>query len=326
MLWLLGTIVMLGIAGGVYLSMTLSRNGPLVLSAIDRIAGGKNGAEELAAISTGPHELQQLHIWGPEGDGAETGTDAEPRPVLLFVHGGGWRSGYAGNYGYFGRAFVPEGFVVVLAGYRLGKDGVYPGMLEDTASAIAWAHENIASYGGDPERIVLAGHSAGAYNVVQVALEERWLAAHGLATSDIAGVIGLAGPYDFAPFESDSTIAAFGNAPDADATQPINHVRADAPPMLLVNGLQDELVGARNARVLAEALNAAGGHAITHLPEEMTHNGPIVALAAPWRGRSDFFDLVANFAKAAVAPEEETGRSDGPAQAETSVPVQAETR
>lgn len=322
MLWVLGVIAMLGLAGTGYVGLTLSNNGPLLLSALDRVTGGKNGAAELAVVSTGDHEAQRLHVWGPEN--AREG--GEPRPVLIFVHGGGWRSGDPGTYGYFGRAFVPEGFVVVLAGYRLGKDGVYPGMLEDTATAIAWTHANIAEYGGDPGRIVLAGHSAGAYNVVQVALEERWLAAHGLATSDISGVIGLAGPYDFAPFKSDSTIAAFGNAPEPDATQPVNHVRADAPPMLLVNGQKDELVGARNARLLGEKLNEAGGNAIVVLPGEMTHNDPIVHLAAPWRGKDDYFDLVAGFAKAAIAPRPEAASQESGGTPQTSVPVQGERR
>ncbi|EAQ28600.1 carboxylesterase family protein [Erythrobacter sp. NAP1] len=314
-LTILGVIAVIGIGFGAYLTMTLSRNGPALLTAIDRVAGGDGGASELEVASTGSHPAQKLHVWGAE-DAA-----GDDRPVLVFVHGGGWRSGDPGTYGYFGRAFVPEGFIVVLAGYRLGEDGVYPGMLEDTASAIAWTKANIARHGGDPERIVLAGHSAGAYNVVQVALEDRWLAAHGHSPADISGVIGMAGPYDFAPFKSDSTIAAFGHVEDAGSTQPINHVSADAPQMLLINGQKDELVGARNARVLAEKLEAAGGQALTILPQEMDHNGPIVSLAAPWRGNSDFFDLVSGFAIAVT----NEARDVATTRDEVSVPVQDET-
>lgn len=316
MMWALGAIAVVALVLGVYLSMTLSRNGPYLLSAVDRVTGGDRGAVELAEISTGDHPSQKLHIWGPE----EREEGGEQRPVLVFVHGGGWRSGDAGGYGYFGRAFVPEGFVVVLAGYRLGPDGIYPGMLEDTASAIAWTHANIAEHGGDPERIVIAGHSAGAYNVVQVALEDRWLAAHGLSPADISGVIGKAGPYDFAPFDSDSTIAAFGHTPDPAITQPINHVRADAPPMLLINGEKDTLVGARNARVLSEALNAAGATAEPLIYPEMTHNDPIVELASPWRSEAEdgYFASVLRFAQSVTA---------GPrAESQPSVPVQAGER
>jgi len=318
MMWALGAIAVVALVLGVYLSMTLSRNGPYLLSAVDRVTGGDRGAVELAEVSTGDHPSQKLHIWGPE----EPEADGEQRPVLVFVHGGGWRSGDAGGYGYFGRAFVPEGFVVVLAGYRLGPDGIYPGMLEDTASAIAWTHANIAEHGGDPERIVIAGHSAGAYNVVQVALEDRWLAAHGLSPADISGVIGIAGPYDFAPFDSDSTIAAFGHVEDAASTQPINFARADAPQMLLINGEKDTLVGARNSRVLAAALQDVGGHALTILPEEMSHNDPIIQLASPWRNNNGYADAVIGFAQAVTAPEPTLStQSDEP-----SVPVQAGER
>lgn len=319
MMWTLGAIAALALVVGIYLSMTLSRNGPYLLSAVDRVAGGDRGAVELVEVSTGDHPAQKLHVWGPEpaASGASRAR-AEQRPVLIFVHGGGWRSGDPDGYGYFGRAFVPEGFVVVLAGYRLGEDGIYPGMLEDTAAAIAWTHANIADHGGDPERIVLAGHSAGAYNVVQIALEDRWLAVHGLAPADISGVIGMAGPYDFAPFDSSSTIAAFGHVEDPASTQPVSHVRGDAPPMLLINGEKDTLVGARNARLLAELLNEAGGNAIPMVVPEMTHNDPIVHLAAPWRENGDYSELVIGFAKAVTGT--------GETQVQASVPVQAERR
>ncbi|BDI59879.1 alpha/beta hydrolase [Qipengyuania nanhaisediminis] len=318
MWWILGAAVLILLGAALYLGSTLSRNGPVLLSALDRVAGGSGGAKPLARIATGEHGSQRLHVWGPD----TTHAKSEKRPVIVFVHGGGWRSGDPDGYGFVGRAFVPEGFVVVNAGYRLGKDGAYPAMLEDTASAIAWTHENIAEYGGDPDRIVLAGHSAGAYNVVQVALEDRWLAAHGLSGVDIAGVIGLAGPYDFAPFDSDSTIAAFGHSDDPPATQPINHVRADAPPMLLVNGQEDTLVGARNARVLASALTEAGAEARTVLPAGMGHNGPIIALAAPWRDRGALFGTMVDFARAVTDPGARAGERAGA----LSVPVQAETR
>ncbi len=207
---------------------------------------------------------------------------------------------------------------MVLAGYRLGEDGKYPAMLEDTAGAIGWTHREIAAYGGDPERIIVAGHSAGAYNVVMASLEEQWLAREGLSTRDISGVIGLSGPYDFVPFDSESTIASFGHVDDPASTQPVEHVKDDAPQMLLVHGEEDTLVYPRNTRALAEGLRQAGGHALTVFPSEMEHNDPLLALAAPWRGRSAVFEHVVGFALAVTGPEAN--------HAKTSVPVQGETR
>lgn len=309
-LWLVGGLVAALLVAAIAVAVAAAHNGPATLDTVDRLVGGARDSERKAVISTGNHEQQKLVVWGPEHrDPADA-----PLPVLLFVHGGSWANGDPLDYGFIGRAFVPEGFIVVLVGYRLGEDGRYPAMLEDTARAVAWTHEEIAAYGGDPDKIVIAGHSAGAYNAVMVALEEQWLGRHGLPSDTIKGVIGLSGPYDFAPFTSDATKATFGHVADADATQPINHVRADAPQMLLVHGEQDTLVKPRNTRALAERLEAAGGHAITLFEPEMDHNRPLIVLAAPLRRNTDMVSLLASYALAATA------------ERQTSVPVQAETR
>ncbi|MEO1489117.1 MAG: alpha/beta hydrolase, partial [Pseudomonadota bacterium] len=202
------------------------------------------------------------------------------------------------------------GFIVVLGGYRLMPDGPYPAMLEDTARAIAWTHQNIAQYGGDPEQIVLAGHSAGAYNVVMTALEERWLADHGVPMSAIAGVVGLSGPYDFVPLDSESTIAAFGKAPDLSATQPANHLRADAPPVLLIHGEKDDLVGLHNSQGLSQKLRSAGVRAQLITYPAMTHNDPLISLAAPWRAGRDVKTQIAEFARRVATPQTAAAVSD----------------
>ncbi len=312
---ILGAVALVLIVAGIALQIAVWRNGPAVVSAIDRVAGGTVGAEAKATISTGAHPAQKLVVWGPE----DRDPAAPPLPVLLFAHGGGWRSGDPVDYGFIGRAFVPEGFIVVLIGYRLGEDGIYPGMIQDTASAIAWTHEEISSYGGDPDRMVLAGHSAGAYNVAMVGLEEQWLGRHGLSTSDISAVIGMAGPYDFAPFASDSTIAAFGHVDDPAATQPVTHARSDGPQFMLLQGEEDTLVEPRHASALKAAFEAAGGPAdsnaeVIFYPDQ-GHNGPLLSLAEPLRSRRDTIQHMTEFARAAFAK-----------RAETSVPVQGETR
>ncbi|MEM8723916.1 MAG: alpha/beta hydrolase [Pseudomonadota bacterium] len=310
MLWALGGLVLLIIAGALALQFAISRNGPAVLTQVDRLTGGSGDASLRATISLGEHPSQKVIVWAPEARDPEV----EPLPVLLFVHGGSWNWGDPVDYGFVGRSFVPKGFVVVLSGYRLHPDAVYPAMLEDTARAIAWTREEIAQYGGDPDRITIAGHSAGAYNVVQTALEHQWLGRHGMSANDIAGVVGLSGPYDFYPFDSDSTVASFGDAQNPEATQPVNHVRSDAPPILLVHGDKDDLVKPRNTRELAKRIEAAGGSVETRFYPEMEHNDPLISLAAPWRSNRDVDDIIAEFALSAT-------RRD-----ETSVPVQGETR
>ncbi|NBC89158.1 MAG: alpha/beta hydrolase fold domain-containing protein [Alphaproteobacteria bacterium] len=311
-LWGLGIGLGVLVLGTAALQIAIMRNGPAVLDAVDRIAGGARGAERKALASTGEAAAQKVVVWGPQKPAGL------PRPVLLFVHGGSWNSGDPEDYGFIARNFVAEGFIVVLAGYRLVRPGAaggeYPAMIEDTAAAIGWTHDTIARFGGDPGRIVLAGHSAGAYNVVMAALERRWLAPEGVPESAIAGVVGLAGPYDFYPFDSDSSKAAFGKAPDPEATQPIAHVRGDAPPVLLVHGEADTLVRPRNTRELARRIRQAGGRAETLFLREANHNDPLLALAAPWRSRRRVAGRVARFAREITGP------------GALSVSVQAETR
>lgn len=308
--WTLIGIALFGGTGALALQWAIARDGPGVLSAVDQVTGSASGVELKDTIATGEHPQQKLLIWGPD---ASTPQD-EARPVIVFVHGGSWRNGDPVSYDFIGRAFVPKGFVVVLAGYRLGEAGAYPAMLEDTAAAIGWTHREIARYGGDPDRIVLAGHSAGAYNVVMTALEPRWLAAEGVSGTSIAGVIGMAGPYDFYPFDSDSTKAAFGKAPEPTTTQPIAQVRGDAPPMLLIHGEKDALVKPRNTRVLAERIEDAGGSVTIRFYPDMDHNDPLISLAEPWRSRRDMVALMTDFARDSVE------------RPTVSVPVQAETR
>lgn len=300
-LWALGALVLMAVFAGIALQIAIARNGPAVLSAIDRFTGGSRDAKRLALVSTGNHPAQKLVVWGPSNG---TNNNAQ-RPVLLFSHGGSWRSGDPECYDFVGRAFVPEGFVVVLSGYRLVKegapDGVYPAMLKDTAAAIAWTQANITNYGGDPSRIVVMGHSAGAYNVMMISQERQWLAESGVAANALRGVIGLSGPYDFYPFDSDSTIAAFGPASDPEATQVLNHVRAGAPPTLLMHGAKDTLVRPRNSRELAQLIETTGGSVSLKLYNEMEHNDPLISLAAPWRSRRDVAQTVVRFARQVTA-------------------------
>ncbi|MEM7665297.1 MAG: alpha/beta hydrolase [Pseudomonadota bacterium] len=306
MIWALGGLALILVIGAIALQFAIARNGPAVLSGVDRLVGGDGGASLRATIATGEHPAQKVIVWGPE---TRNPADA-PLPVLLFAHGGSWRSGDPVDYGFIGRAFVPKGFVVVLAGYRLHPDAVYPAMLEDTARSIAWARHEIAQYGGDPDRIFVAGHSAGAYNVVTTALDRQWLGRHGVSADEIAGIIGLSGPYDFVPFDSESTINSFGHVDDPQTTQPVSHVRGDAPPTLLIHGEKDTLVKPRNSRELARQVQAAGGKVTLHTYPDMEHNDPLISLAAPWRSNRDVDDVIAEFALSTTV----------------SVPVQEETR
>lgn len=284
----------------------LATNSVALLDWADRQFGGNSGYR--VALSNGrygPLAAQQVNVIVPE----ERGTS--PRPVLVFIHGGGWHSGSPGDYSFVGRQFTREGYVVVLLGYRLGPEGRYPRMLQDSALAMAWVQQNIAKYGGDPDRVFAMGHSAGAYNVVMLGLERQWLGRAGVPDGFLKGVVGLSGPYDFYPFTSDSARNAFGQEADPAITQPINHVRGDGPPMLLLTGDADETVKPRNSRVLAKALSAAGQATEPVILAGVDHSGTAMKLAAPFNRDRRVLDPVLGFLRnhdSASAPVQAAGR------------------
>ena len=293
-MWTLAILIGFALLAGLALWIALQRNAPAVLDTIDRVAGPASGVEKVHQASTGDHFEQRLIVYRvKEGDA--------PLPVFIFFHGGAWAHGSPIDYGFIARNVAPEGYVVVLGGYRMNEPGRYPAMLEDTAAVVGWTHRNIASYGGDPERIFLSGHSAGAYNVAQVALEPRWLAQEQVPSSAIRGVVGLAGPYDFYPFDTDRSRAAFESVGAGAESQPVNHARADAPPMLLVHGEDDTVVRIRNSRALEKALGEAGARVETLYLPGKTHNDPLLALTNPWRRDPLVFDRVSAFMAAQVS-------------------------
>jgi acetyl esterase/lipase len=246
---------------------------------LDRVDGlfTASSTEVSRPFAFGEAPEQHLIVASPRGK-------ADPRPVVVFIHGGSWSHGKAEEYAFVARNLAVRGYVGVSAGYRLVPGGEYPAMLEDGAAAVRWVRDNIARFGGDPGRIVLIGHSAGAYNAVMLALDPQWLARTGVPQSSIRGAIGLAGPYDFLPLDSEGTINAFGQAPDLAATQPIGFAREDAPPLLLVTGDADSTVRPRNSKALAKALTAAGQPTEAMLIPGMGHIGILLALARPFEG------------------------------------------
>ncbi len=244
-------------------------------------------------IAYGAGERRALDIYVPL-----TQSDA-PRPVIVFFYGGSWNSGTRHGYDFAGRALAAQGFVVVVPDYRLVPEVRFPGFVEDGAAAVRWVRANIAQHGGDGERIVLAGHSAGAYIAAMLANDGRWL---GDDHAAIAGMAGLAGPYDFVPFDTDSSIAAFGQWPDPADTQPVTFADAAAPPALLLTGAEDTTIKPRNAEALAARLSAAGVDAQLVQYAGVDHIDIVTALARPLRGRAPVLEDVTDFTRKVTEP------------------------
>lgn len=198
-------------------------------------------------------------------------------PVVLFVHGGAWRYGDRWQYGPLGHRLAKEGLVVVVPSYRLAPKHPHPAQIEDVAAALAWTVRHVAEYGGDPNRIFLAGHSAGGHLVALLALHDGYLAQHGLSRQPIRGVIGLSGVYDLTAFESQ--VAVFGRDPRVrrDAS-PLFWVKAPAPPFFVSYCEWDYATLPDQARRFHAALVKAGVPAELFFTPQDNHIYEIISM------------------------------------------------
>ena len=260
----------------------------------------KDPARRLAhntPFGPGPHE--RLDVYAPRrGPKKEAGG---PLPVAVFFYGGSWDTGRRQDYNWVGRALAAKGFLTVVPDYGLYPEVRYPGFLEDGARAVRWAQDHAAAFGGDPERIVLVGHSAGAYNAAMIALDRRYLDGAGVEARRIRALAGLSGPYAFLPLSDPIAIRTFAEAADLPATQPLSFVRPDAPPAFLATGDADTIVYPRNTRKLAARLREAGVTVEERHYEGLDHVGMVLALSPLFRRRAPVLAEMTVFLMAQVA-------------------------
>ena len=202
-------------------------------------------------------------------------------PLLMFVHGGAWKTGTKDLYGPLGQSFARQGIAVAVPGYRLSPSIQHPEHVKDVARAFAWLARSAAELGADPKRLYVSGHSAGAHLVTLLALDPRYLKAEGTAVDRIRGVVGLSGPYRL---PAGTFPDVFGNDavkyPDA---FPLNHVQDQPgdklPPFLLIYADQDYAGLPLSARTLTDALKAHGAKAAQQEIADRNHISIIVKIA-----------------------------------------------
>ncbi len=231
----------------------------------------------------------KLDVYKPAG--------AKNLPVVVFFYGGSWQRGDKSIYRFVGAALARAGIVVLIPDYRLYPPALYPDFLRDSALAVRWAKDNAVRLGGDPLKLFLAGHSAGAYNAVSLVTDRRWLGEAKLDPSrDIAGAIGVAGPYDFLPLKDEKLKIIFGPEAARPATQPINYVEGNEPPMLLLRPAGDTVVDPGNSIRLAKRVAEKGGKAEVVTYDRVGHLSiigtfsPLLSFLAP--ARDDFTNFV----------------------------------
>ena len=253
---------------------------PRLLSWADRLAGGGQGVELVGDAIPFGTTGQTLDVWRPTSATAAVGL-----PVLIFWYGGGWVHGDRRAYAFAARAFAKAGFVVVVPDYRKVPQVRFPAFLQDGADAVRWTRDHVSAYGGDPARVALSGHSAGAYTAAMLALDRRWLRAAGVDPRIVRAAVPMCGPYDFFPFTG-RAIAAMRGVRDPSFTQPIRFARADAAPMLLISAGNDTQVHAHNAINLTARLKALGAPVQHRDYPGLSHENVAMALSVPFRGEA----------------------------------------
>ena len=205
-------------------------------------------------------------------------------PVVVFFYGGRWEKGRRSQYEYVGAALASQGIVVVIPDYRKYPRVKLDGFMSDAAHAIGWTHAHIGQYGGDANTIFLMGHSAGAHIGALLATDASWLNGAGLQPKQLAGFIGLAGPYDFTPITEPDMIGMFGTTPqEQKRSQPVAFVDGDEPPMLLLQGTGDNTVWPSNAVSLASKLRMQNEPVEVKLYPGVGHSGILLSLSRPFR-------------------------------------------
>ncbi len=241
-----------------------------------------------SGIRFGPNSRHALDVYVPR-------QPAGPLPIVVFFYGGSWRQGERADYLFAAEALASRGYIAVVPGYRLYPAVRFPAFVEDGAKAVRWVLDHAAEIGGDPDRVYLMGHSAGAHIAAMLTLDDRYLAAEGIAVNRIRGTIVLAGPYSFYPSRTASVAPIFAHLTDENVARPIVFVDGNEAPMLLLHGGDDDTVFLYNTVDLTKAVRRAGGSIQYIVYPDVGHLGILLALAKPFRNIAPVLDDTAAF-------------------------------
>lgn len=206
----------------------------------------------------------------------------KPRPGIVFVHGGGWRSGDKRSGTFLNGAieYAQKGYVCITVNYRLTGEAPFPACVHDVKNAVRWFRANVKKYNLDPERIGAYGNSAGAHLACMLGLVRKEAGLEGDGpfqdqSSLVQAVCVSATPTDFLLFDGGLDRMArpgglFEGPADTlekrgKAASPVTHIREDAPPFLLVHGTKDSLVNVKHGDTFVEALKKSGAKDVTYI-------------------------------------------------------------
>ncbi len=268
---------------------------------------GQNVQRDIPYVANGA-ERQVLDIYSPK--------DAKGLPVVFWIHGGGWQTGDKTEVQLKPQAFTEKGFVFVSTNYQLLPKVEMGTIIRDIAKAIHWVHDHIAESGGDPKRILVMGHSAGAQLAALICTDDRYLKAEGLTLSILKGCVPVDGDtYDVpAIIETAETRRRVHHQPQAKfghrekfGNDPAKHIDFSAvthiaknkgiPPFLIVYVSSHPDTSAQAER-LGTALKEAGISAKLHGAKDSTHSKVNEDIGVPGdAGTKAIFDFVAEALK-----------------------------
>ena len=200
----------------------------------------------------------------------------ELRPGIVFVHGGGWKSGDKDKFAHYAIKYAQKGYITISPAYRLLHEAPISVSIEDVKNAVRWFRAHAKEYYLDPDRIGAYGNSAGAHLVSMLGLTRPKDNLEGDGTfldhsSKVQAVTASATPSDFSLFKKKKTKSRSPDSTDKERAErnkkisPISYVHKDAPPFLLIHGTADKTVNIKHGDSLVEALKKAGAKDITYI-------------------------------------------------------------
>lgn len=244
-------------------------------------------------LSYGEDKLNSLDIYVPE---EKLENSQAAFPVVVFFYGGCWggcETRPKEDYVFVAQALTEQGYIAVLADYRLYPQVKFKQIINDAAQSVEWVKDNIVSYGGDADSIFLMGHSAGAHLAAMLVLDESYL--NKQSYQSIKGFVGLAGPYDFLPFTKAYQKALFGPKEKYFVSQPINFVDGTEPPLLLLYGIEDTVVFPRNIKNLTAKVKQLGGQVEAKIYDDIDHFSILGALSIPYQQKTAILGDIIQF-------------------------------
>lgn len=256
--------------------------------------GQDDGISRVETHAYGDLERQQLDVYFPKKSNDK---------LVFFIYGGSWMSGDKAEYRFVARNLTRQGYTVVIADYRLYPEVRFPVFVEDSAQALAWTWTKLGRWSVKENGVFLVGHSAGAHIAMLLALDARYLTHYDLNPEQLAGVVGLSTPADFAATLGAKYRPIFTDDAGLQAAQPIRYVSAKTPPILLIHGLDDGLVYPSNTKNLSDSLQAVGAPVQVAFYADMGHVGTVTPFIE-WLGNESVLRRMLSFFRGESLPEQ----------------------